>query len=1574
MSGWLAGITSTEGTPPHGLAWVAIGLVGLCGALLVWTAATVQLDPARQAVLAIGTMVVFLLCNRVPGRPMTLFLMVLSSAVSIRYILWRFTETLDFATPFQGLLGTGLALAELYAILVLALGYVQTVWPLERKPVPLPADPAEWPTVDVFVPTYNEDLAIVRATVLAAMTIDWPRDKLRVYILDDGRRRAFRDFAAEAGCGYIIRPDNNHAKAGNLNHAMGVTDGAFIAIFDCDHVPTRAFLQMTMGWMVRDARLALVQTPHHFYSPDPFQRNLAAGTRVPAEGNMFYGLIQDGNDFWDAAFFCGSCAVLRRTALESIGGVAIETVTEDAHTALKMHRKGWKSAYLRIPLAAGLATERLVLHIGQRMRWARGMLQILRLDNPALGPGLSFGQRVCYLNAMMHFFFSLPRMVFLTSPLAFLFLGENVIAASPLAIVAYAFPHIFHSVATNARLQGHWRHSFWSEIYETVLALFLVRVTVATMLSPRKGKFNVTDKGGILGRGYFDTGAVYPNLILTAVLAAGLLRGLYGITFQHPDTLQFQALLLNSVWVSFSLLIVLGALAVGRETRQVRRNARVRARVPVTVLLADGRAAHGTSNNLSLGGAGLIVEQLEGVPPDTPVELEFMLGTERLLVPALIQRWSSRYLQVGWRLDSIEAESRVVQLVFGRADAWLDWDRFPPDRPLASLLEVLVSIRGLFRPKGQLLAVSELPAMAMAASRPVAEGTLARQSLVLAPRGAAPVAKPGRQGKAAAVLALALLLPVAAEAQIPIPGQFLAQPPVQPPARPASRVPAPAPLAVPAAAQPVVRPYASPVPQLPSLPPPAGPTAMPVAAPVASPPPLPSGAPPSLTLSPLPPVGPEGRRVLLTMGDLAATEASRGERAAAAMTMRGTSVIQGVLFGIRGDEVVTDARLSLSGAMSPSLIPELSAVTVTLNEQYVGTIQAERDRPQFGPLEMPVNPVFFQDRNRLNFRFSGRYTQECNDPLSGLLWATVSERSTLTLTIARLPPQRDLARLPLPLFDPNLRTRLVLPFVLPAQAGNETLQAAAIVASWFGMLADFRGVSFPVSNEPPADGNAVLVVSGRDGPAGLALPPISGPTLLEMPNPNDPLATLLVVAGRTPAETIAAASALAVGAQVLSGGSMTVQAPALPVRKPYDAPRWIATDRPVRFGELVDAGTLQGTGYVPGTFHVPFRTAPDLYTWRSRPYAAGINFRSPPGPVIDTGPSRLDVAMNGLFLKSYSLAPEERPWDWVARQLGFAVPQYRDVTPVPPWSVFGQNDLQLYFDARPLHRGDCVAIPEDIHLAVDPDSTIDFSNAYHFTTLPNLAFFVDSGFPFTRLADLSETAVVLADRPGTVELSAFLGLMGRIGGLTGTPVLGVSVLRAGEAGAIADKDLLVIGTLAHMGGAAELLRESPYRLEGNALRVQLPAPMQGVWRLFGDRTADARRAAAAALAAPLGGGGAAMIGAAAPARNGRSLVALLAGEPQGLDAMVAALGDSRLVPDIQGDLTLLAGGHVTSWRTGPGYTVGFIPPWLWPDWLLRDDPLWILGLMVISAGLLGMALLRVRVWSAARRIGWRRKE
>jgi cellulose synthase (UDP-forming) len=314
----------------------------------------------------------------------------------------------------------------------------------------------------------------------------------------------------------------------------------------------------------------------------------------------------------------------------------------------------------------------------------------------------------------------------------------------------------------------------------------------------------------------------------------------------------------------------------------------------------------------------------------------------------------------------------------------------------------------------------------------------------------------------------------------------------------------------------------------------------------------------------------------------------------------------------------------------------------------------------------------------------------------------------------------------------------------------------------------------------------------------------------------------------------------------------------------------------------------------------------------------------------------------------------------------------RGLTPVPLYTVFGANDLQLFFDARPLHRGDCTAIPDDVHMSVDANSTLDLTSAYHISALPNLAFFVNSGFPFTRMADLSDTALVLPQQPNSVEISAFLDLMGTLGALTFQPVSHVTVLRVNDVSVVPDKDLIVLGTLADVSGAADLLERSPYRLEDRALHVLLPNALRGVWYLFGDRTGAARERVAAAFATPLGEGGAAMIGAESPAGHARSVVALLGGSPQALLAMVETMRDPALSPSIQGDLTLLSGGTVTSYRAGGTYTVGELPFWLWPEWLLQDNAIGIVLVMLVAAAVLGLCLYRVLRWRAGSRVARRR--
>ncbi len=314
---------------------------------------TQPFNPLSQFIFLMLLWGVALLVRRIPGRFSALMLIVLSLTVSCRYIWWRYTSTLNWNDPVSLVCGIILLFAETYAWVVLVLGYFRVVWPLNRQPVPLPEDMDLWPTVDIFVPTYNEDLNVVKNTIYASQGIDWPKDKLNIWILDDGGREAFRQFAKDVGVHYIARTSHEHAKAGNINNALKYAKGEFVSIFDCDHVPTRSFLQMTMGWFLKEKELAMMQTPHHFFSPDPFERNLGRFRKTPNEGTLFYGLVQDGNDMWDATFFCGSCAVIRRGPLDEIGGIAVETVTEDAHTSLRLHRRGTHLSLYADPAGGG---------------------------------------------------------------------------------------------------------------------------------------------------------------------------------------------------------------------------------------------------------------------------------------------------------------------------------------------------------------------------------------------------------------------------------------------------------------------------------------------------------------------------------------------------------------------------------------------------------------------------------------------------------------------------------------------------------------------------------------------------------------------------------------------------------------------------------------------------------------------------------------------------------------------------------------------------------------------------------------------------------------------------------------------------------------------------------------------------------------------------------------------------------------------------------------------------------------------------------------------------------------------
>ncbi len=514
----------------------------------------------------------------------------LATMVAIRYIYWRITSTLPpLSDPVDFSLGFILFLAETYCVLILTISLIINVDPLKRPALPRDPDD-ELPTVDVFIPTYNEDEEILAATMAAALSMDYPSEKLKVWLLDDGgtiqkrsdknpekaaaakaRYESLQALCQKMGGHYMTRAKNEHAKAGNMNNGMKFSNGDLIVVFDADHAPFRNFLRATVGHFARDPKLFLVQTPHVFLNPDPIEKNLRTFEKMPSENEMFYSITQRGLDKWDASFFCGSAAVLRRKALETTGGFSGITITEDCETAFELHGNGWHSVFVEKPLIAGLQPETFTSFIGQRSRWCQGMFQILMLKNPALKRGLSLTQRVSYLSSMTFWFFPIPRLVFMFAPLLYIFLNLKIFVSNIDETLAYTMMYIIVNVMLQNYLYGKVRWPWISELYEYVQGVFLFKAMITVALNPRKPTFNVTAKGLTLDKNHLSELALPFFLIWGLLFVADLVS--IGRYFLEPGVNNL--ILVVGCWNTFNLMVAGAALGAVAERAQPDRHPRL---------------------------------------------------------------------------------------------------------------------------------------------------------------------------------------------------------------------------------------------------------------------------------------------------------------------------------------------------------------------------------------------------------------------------------------------------------------------------------------------------------------------------------------------------------------------------------------------------------------------------------------------------------------------------------------------------------------------------------------------------------------------------------------------------------------------------------------------------------------------------------------------------------------------------------------------------------------------------------------------------------------------------------------
>ncbi|MDM3001943.1 cellulose biosynthesis cyclic di-GMP-binding regulatory protein BcsB [Citrobacter sp. CK188] len=679
------------------------------------------------------------------------------------------------------------------------------------------------------------------------------------------------------------------------------------------------------------------------------------------------------------------------------------------------------------------------------------------------------------------------------------------------------------------------------------------------------------------------------------------------------------------------------------------------------------------------------------------------------------------------------------------------------------------------------------------------------------------------------------------------------------------------------------------------------------------------------------------------------------------MVLRGVNPNGSIEFGMRSDEVVSKAMLNLEYTPSPSLLPIQSQLKVYLNDELMGVLPVTKEQLGKKTLaQMPINPLFITDFNRVRLEFVGHYRDVCENPASSTLWLDVGRSSVLDLTYQTLPVKNDLSHFPVPFFDPRDNRQVTLPVVFAGSPDLMQQQAASIVSSWIGSRAGWRGQHFPVMYNTLPDRNAIVFATNDKRPDFLRdHPPVKAPVIEMISHPDNPYVKLLVVFGRDDNDLLQAAKGIAQGNILFRGDSVVVdEVKPLLARKPYDAPNWVRTDRAVTFGELKTyKEQLQSTGLEPAAISLSLNLPPDLYLLRSNGIDMNLNYRYTTPPSKDS--SRMDISLNDQFLQAFSLNSTQESNRLLLRLpvLQGLIDGKTDVS-IPALKLGAMNQLRFDFQyMNPMPGGsvdNCVTFqPVQNHVVIGDDSTIDFSKYYHFIAMPDLRAFANAGFPFSRMADLSETIAVMPKNPNEAQMETLLDVTGTIGAQTGFPSINLNITDDSRQIQGKDADIMVIGTIPDA-----LKDDKRIDLLVQATQSWVNTPMRqttfpSIMPDEADRAPDAKSTITSA------GAMAAVVGFQSPFNDQRSVVALLADSPRGYELLTEAMNDSGKRAAMFGSVSVIRESGVNSLRVGDIYYVGHLP-WFERLWYaLSNHPVLLAILAAVSVVLLAWVLWRL---------------
>ena len=688
--------------------------------------------------------------------------------------------------------------------------------------------------------------------------------------------------------------------------------------------------------------------------------------------------------------------------------------------------------------------------------------------------------------------------------------------------------------------------------------------------------------------------------------------------------------------------------------------------------------------------------------------------------------------------------------------------------------------------------------------------------------------------------------------------------------------------------------------------------------------------------------------------------------------LSGGQLLGGASFTLPGDQVVTSAQLRLDVKVTPEMAARNATLELMLNGQSLGSVPLGAEEDDISHYQLDVPGQLMVSSNNLSFRINDGDAQQCMRDLTNRYGVTILPESRFSWEGQQLDVGDDLSHFPRPFFDNMQMTPASISISFPEKMSSEEISAAALVSSWFGIQTDYRGIAFNALRNKLPEKHGIVIGHPGEQVGELTLPQTSKPLLRIVDNPNNAVYKLLLIVGSDDSALRAAAWRLTRGDFAAQSGSLEVAAQTIPLSKPYDAPRWITTDRPVKISELLrkdQSMTVSGVWHEP--LRVAFRAAPDLYLWDGESIPLQISYRFPSESWINEQRSQLSVTLNNTFLRNLPMIKQgilESLW----RRLGGDARQEKLMIPLEPYLIYGDNQLQLYFNVVPKDNAPCnVLLNNNIKSRIAEDSWIDLSHTRHFSMLPNLSYFVGASFPFSRLADYSQTLLLLPDRPSETEVGTLLNMAARSGTATGT-VLGNNrvVMGIPTGGAsleyLRQRDVLAVSGLDQKLFNQSLLDDSPYYVSDSTLSVRPQTLWQKAQRwLLGDWNIDALEADRYLSSNSAWRG---FISYRSPWNSARVVVVALGSNDEQLGRLNGDLSSARINASIRGDTAIITNDNVRSFQVAPQFPSGQMPWYQMIIWYANQHSGFLAILALLMTTAIGLALTAMFKQHARRRL------